>query len=226
MKILALIPARSGSKGLRHKNIQKVGGQTLLARAVGLAQASQRRGEQWQILVSSDSDHYLRLARRAGAETLRRPKRLAGPRSRLADVVQHALEHADPCDAVVMLACTTPLTLPKDVRGALVQFRRGKTSVISVTKDRVADNHRLRLQNGRLSLHQGQQTIGPRQASPTLYRLNGAIYVATPVWLRKHGQFLVPGRSSAFLMPHERSLDIEDQHDLAVAEHLAGAKTR
>ncbi len=77
--ILCVIPARSGSRGLRDKNIQKVGGVPMLVRAVTLARASARRGERWRILVSTDSQHYARMAIRAGAEILLRPRRLATP---------------------------------------------------------------------------------------------------------------------------------------------------
>ena len=112
-----LIPARAGSRGLRDKNVQRVGGQPLLSRAIALAKKCRRAGEAWTLVVSTDSPRYARLARQAGAEVpFLRPAALASATTPLWKVVRHALveleRHGRSFDVVVMLSPTTPLTGP------------------------------------------------------------------------------------------------------------------
>jgi CMP-N-acetylneuraminic acid synthetase len=224
LRVLALIAARSGSKGLRHKNVRPLAGRPLLARAVDLARRSARRGEQWSIVVSTDSRRYARIAEAAGAEVpFVRPAGLARDDTRLTAVVHHALEVLAEAgrrfDAVVLLSPATPLTRPVDVRGALALFRAGRgAAVISVTAERTIPSWRFTLRRGRLEAPAGRR-VGRRQEATPTYVLNGAIYVATPTWLARHGQFWAPG-ARAFVMPASRSLDIESARDLAIARML------
>jgi len=220
-RILAIIPARSGSRGLRNKNIKLVGGLPMLVRAIGLALSSRRRGETWDVLVSTDSEKYAKMARRAGAQApWLRPKRLATNRARLIDAVVHALtrmQHAGHSyDAVVMLSAATPLTSSRDVRAALKLFRTGRgESVVSVRSDPIPASWRFDLHSGRLHAT-CDSPVGRRQQTHQGYCLNGAIYIASPRWLHEHHRFLVEGRSRALLMPKERSVDVEDRWDLAL----------
>ncbi len=223
MRILALIMARSGSKGLKHKNVRRVGGVPLLTRAVHLALASRRKGEQWTTVVSTDSPGYARMARAAGAETpFLRPKRLASDAAPLATAVLDALDTLTKeerhFDAVVLLSATTPLTLPKDVRGALALWRHNpNTSVISVVAAPAADSWRMALRKGRL-VAKSDRPPGRRQQEKESLILNGAIYVASPRWVALHKRFFVDGRTLPYTMPKLRSLDIEDADDLRLAE--------
>ncbi|MEE8410000.1 MAG: acylneuraminate cytidylyltransferase family protein [Myxococcota bacterium] len=225
MRILALIPARSGSRGLKNKNVRKVGDVPMLVRAIRLAQLCRRHGEDWSIVVSTESDRYARLACRAGAEVpFMRPRRLATNRARLIDAVLHAIDTLErdgrSFDLVVMLSAATPLTDVRDVRGAVNRLKKSRgESMVSVTMDPVPSEWRFRLERGRL-VSQRPGRIGRRQASDDPYRLNGAIYVATPRWLRRHRQFLVSGKTAALVMPRRRSVDVEDGLDLAWAEFL------
>lgn len=219
-RVLAIVPARSGSKGLRDKNIRKVGGLPMLVRAIHLAHASRRSKEQWRVIVSTDAERYARLARRAGAEVLgRRPRRLATGSARLIDVVLHTLDQVDGnkrVDAVLLLSAATPLTRPRDVRRALGLFGRGGgVSVASVTEDPTPDAWRFKLRDGRLVGK--MRLIGRRQQATRSWVLNGAIYVATPAWLRRYGQFVRPGDTLAVPMAAAHSLDVENDHDLQEA---------
>lgn len=225
MRILAFIPARCGSRGLKNKNIRKVGGVPMLVRAIRLAQQCRRRGEQWSVVVSTDSARYARMARHAGAEVpFERPRRLASDRARLIDAVLHGVDWLErdgrEFDLVVMLSAATPLTQERDVRAAVNRFKKGRgESVVSVTPDAIPAAWRFRLERGRL-ISKGPGRIARRQEAPDEVRLNGSIYVASPSWLRRHGQFLVSGKTAALLMPRRRSVDIEDALDLAWAEFL------
>ena len=224
LRVLALIPARSGSKGLRHKNVRLLAGEPLLARAVTLARRSARRGESWSVVVSTESRRYARLALAAGAEVpFVRPAALARDDTRLTAVVHHALatlaELGRRFDVVVLLSPTTPLTRPADVRRALSLFRAARgAAVIAVTRERAAPSWRFSLRGRRL-VAPNDRRVGRRQEAAATYVLNGALYLATPAWLARHGQFWGPG-AVGYVMPPERSLDIETAFDLRIARQL------
>jgi CMP-N,N'-diacetyllegionaminic acid synthase len=224
MRVLALIAARRGSKGLRDKNIRVVGRAPLLARAVLLARRSRRRGEEWTVVVSTDSPRYAAIARAAGAEIpFLRPAKLARDTAELRHVVLHALDElarqGRTFDVVVLLSATTPLTTSADVRAALGRWRRRGGSVISVTPDLVPAEWRLKRRGTKLVSEAGG-LIGRRLQRPQHYQVNGAIYIAAPKWLRRYQRFFVSGRTHAHIMPPERGLDIETAQHLRIARAL------
>ena len=228
LRILTVIPARAGSRRLRHKNVRKLDGIPLLVRAITLAQESQRRGEQWRVVVTTDSPRYAQLARQAGAEApFLRPATLAGTEHRLIDAVLHAHDQltdpALPFDAVIMVTPTTPLTTPGDLRRVIRTFKEGGgRSVVTVAPDPYAASWRFHLApEGHLQRSGSRRHhVGRSQEDPDRVVLNGAAYMATPDWLRRYGQFVRAGRTLAVTMPRERSVDIEDLQDLRWAEFL------
>ncbi len=227
-RILALIPARSGSQGLRHKNLQKIGGKPLLEHAIELALKSRRKHEAWTVCVSTDSPHYARIGRKAGAETpFLRPAHLATTRSPLWKTIRHALEYYEKekqnHDLVLLLSPTTPLTQVKDVRLALDLHAKTNRAVASVVSLPGGESWLFRSNNNRLS-SLGGTSVGRRQAQKPIYRINGAIYVATPIWLRKNRYFIADGQTEAYVMPPSRSLDIECAEDLSIAKLFWGTK--
>jgi CMP-N,N'-diacetyllegionaminic acid synthase len=126
---------------------------------------------------------------------------------------------------VVLLSATTPLTRPADVRRALALFRAGRgAAVIAVTPERAAPSWRFTLAGRRLRAPAGRR-VRRRQESAGTYLLNGAIYVATPGWLRRHGQFWATG-ALGVVIPPERSLDIETAFDLELARLLVDGTRR
>jgi CMP-N,N'-diacetyllegionaminic acid synthase len=230
-RILAIIPARSGSQRLRHKNIRKIQGIPLLVRAIRLALASQKDGEQWEVLVSTDSPHYANIARQAGASVpFIRPKELAGSQTRMIDVVLHALAHLGNkpplFHAVLMLSPATPLTLASDVRRCIDTFKKTPFfSVASVVPDPYSPSWRFQVENGRLDRNRQENIVKRSQETPAGWVLNGALYMSTPAWLQEHRQFVVLGRTKPLYMPRSRSLDIDTSDDLRVAAALLQSKT-
>lgn len=236
-RVLALIPARAGSRGLRHKNVQPFAGTTLLEHAVHLARASARKREAWSIVVSTDSRAYAERARRAGAEVpFLRPEALATSTARLIDVVLHAIDALEAMDrrfdVVLLLSTCTPLTSVRDVRRVLDTYLAGGgESVVTLCRDPIPDTWRFEMKEDVLLAEPGRK-VGRRQEAPTRYRLNGALYAASPAWLRREHQFVVPGRTRGVVMPPERSVDVEDRLDLEWArtiwhkEHGVQLRTR
>ena len=224
-RMLVVIPARSGSKGLRGKNIRRIDGKPLLVHAIELAMKSRRRGEDWTIAVSTDSRKYAGLATKSGALVPElRPRPLAKDSARLIDVVFYALGAMEQAhggfDCVSMLTPTTPLTRVSDFRRGVKAFKKtGVESVVSVVHDPLHPSWQFSLKNGRLQKN-GFARVERRQKTLAPYRLNGAFYLAEPEWLRANGQFLGGGQSVPVVMPKSRSLDIETADDLASAAHL------
>jgi CMP-N,N'-diacetyllegionaminic acid synthase len=230
-RVLALIAARSGSRDLPHKNIQKVAGVPLLVRAVRLAQGSRRTGEAWRIVVSTDSARYARLALSAGADVpWLRPRRLATTRARLIDVVLHSLRTlargGEHFDGVLLLPVTTPLTTTADVRRCVTLFKSQRRAVVSVVKDTIPDAWRFAVRHGRLHAVGKSSRVSRRQEAPQRYRLNGALFMAAPAWIIRHGQFFSDGETLPLVMPPERSLDIETHFELALARFLVSRNSK
>lgn len=224
-RVIALIAARGGSKGLPGKNIAPCGGKPLIAWSVEAAQRSRCID---RTIVTSDDRSILAAAEAAGAEVpFIRPAALATDEARMDDVVIHALEAAGAgFDVAVLLQATSPLRRAEDIDRALDTLdTSGAPSVVSVTDvDKspywmysLASDQRLR------PLFPELASTGRRQDLPRLYVLNGAVYAFVIDWFKRTRRFLTEETVGVF-MPRERSVDVDTAMDLAVAEHLLGPR--
>ena len=225
MRVIAVIPARAGSKGIRNKNIALVAGRPLIAYTIEAARAA-RTVE--RVLVSTDAPAIAEVARAEGAEVpFLRPAALSGDAVPGVDVVLHALnwlaeEEGTPLpEGVVYLQPTSPLRTAEDIDAAIDLLDRKKAeAVVSVCP---VDCHpywtKKVLPDGRLAafLEVEQYLHLPRQALPPAYGLNGALYAARCDFLLANRSFYGE-RTYAYVMPPERSLDVDTPRDL----HLAG----
>jgi len=216
-----LIPARGGSKGLPGKNLAKLGDIPLVGRTVRAARNVANAFPGSRVVCSTDDPSISAAAREWGAETpFVRPAELATDQARTIDVVIHALDVLDQAfDAVVLLQPTTPLTEPRDIQGALDLFLETRTPVISVcsAEHPVEWYHRID-DIGRLIPILQPAGADRRQKTEPSYRPNGAVYVASVEHVRGGG-FWTPD-TKAFIMPMERSVDIDTELDLAMAQTL------
>lgn len=225
-EILAIIPARGGSKGLPRKNIRPVAGQPLIAWTV---RAAQRATSITRVVVSTDDEEIAKTARQFGAEVpFLRPAELARDETPQTPPLEHALqwlaekENYHP-EIVVMLQPTSPLRTAEDIDLTIETLvARTADAVVSVYP---AKQHpfwtKLIDAEGRLRpfIPNTPATILRRQDLPAAYSLNGAVYaVKTEVLLRCHTLF--PDNLFPYVMPAERSLDIDTLQDLHVADLL------
>jgi len=211
-RVLAVIPARGGSKGLPGKNILPVQGRPLLAWTADAALAARALD---RVVVSSDADAILAAARACGVEPLRRPAELATDTATTLDVIVHALDACPGHDVVVVLQPTSPLRSAADIDGALERFAAtGAPSCVSVCEAEQSPYWMYRLGAGQalLPVVDGTPQATRRQELPTVYVLNGAVYVADTAWLRTTRAFVAAG-TVAHVMPVERSLDIDTAQD-------------
>jgi len=210
--VLAIIPARGGSKGVVRKNIRDVGGKPLIAWSIDEAKKSQYID---QVIVSSDDAEIIAVAEQwGGAVPFVRPAELAQDDSASIDVVLHALDLLPGFDIVVLLQTTSPLRTVNDIDGAIASCM-GVNACVSVCAAEESPYWMFSVtETGEiLPAMSGEEAFTQRQKLPPLYSLNGAVYVAKTEWLRQSRSFISKG-TRAFLMPSERSLDIDTELDL------------
>lgn len=210
MKILALIPARGGSKGIPNKNLLRLGGKSLVAIAGECAKAS---GMFSRIVCSTDSKA---IAESAGCEVLDRPPGLATDEAPMLGVVRHAID-AIPCDAVMILQPTSPLRTPEQIQEAVQLFRGGAHSVVSVSPvpKRFAPDYVMRLDgDGRLINYTIRgKSLSRRQDAAEVYERNGTLYLVRCDVVRSGS--LYGHKSIPLVLSAEESLTIDDERDWA-----------
>lgn len=212
-RVLAVIPARGGSKGVPRKNLRLVGGKPLVAWTIEQARAVPGLD---RIVVSSEDAATLDVARAWGADTpFVRPAELAADTTPGIDPILHAVEAMPGYDYVVLLQPTSPLRRPEDIESCVRHtLTCGAPACLSVT---VADQSPHWMfwmdTSGRLTpLLDGGPPPARRQDLPPVYVINGAIYVAAIPWLIQHRTF-VSAETIGFEMPLERSLDLDTEED-------------
>ncbi|SIO48570.1 N-acylneuraminate cytidylyltransferase [Rhodovulum sp. ES.010] len=220
-KVLALVTARGGSKGLPGKNVRPLQGRPLVAWTVEAAKAS---GYIDRIVISSDSGEIIAAAVQAGAEApFVRPAELATDETGSAPVVLDALDRlAGDYDLLVLLQPTSPLRRAQDIDMCLeASVGTGAPSVVTVTEASKSpySAFALRPDNRLQRLLEPPASSGRRQDRPPAYHINGAVYVVDVAWFRQEGRF-VTEETRACLMPAERSVDIDTLLDFELASLL------
>lgn len=224
MKNLAIIPARSGSKGLPDKNIRELAGKPLIAYSIEAAIKSEMFDT---VMVSTDSDKYAKIARKYGAEVpFLRSEKTSSDTASSWDAVAEVLENykllGKEFDTFMLLQPTSPLRTEKHIIEAYAELADKKAnSVISVCE---VDHSPLYCNILPLSLSLegfiNQTAKGKmRQQIETYYRFNGAIYLAgVPFFLDDHDIYRQD--SFAYIMEKRRSIDIDDETDFMIAEAI------
>lgn len=231
MKILHVIPARGGSKGIPRKNIALVGGKPLIAWTI---EAVSRGAWGGRVVVSTDDEEIASVAREWKAEVpFLRPGELALDTTPGVEPPLHALDRLaadegyEP-DLVVLLQPTSPLRTAEDITGAIrVAIEHEADAVVSVTP---VEKHphwmKAMTADGRLRpLLSDVAAATHRQALPLAFSPNGAIYVARPDVLKRSRGWQTD-RTYAWVMPPERSLDIDTPFDLELADLLLRKRPR
>jgi len=219
---VAIVPARGGSKGIPRKNLCPVLGRPLLHYSVmaGLGASSVDR-----VVVSTEDAEIARVAAGMGAEVLDRPAGLATDEAPTIDVVLHALDaleaQGQTVGAVVLLQPTSPLRTAADVDAAVGLWREGGCdSVVSVAMSDHPPQWSFTIEGGLLRpLFEDKFLRMRRQEVPATYRTVGAVFVASRDTLRRHHGFY-GGRVRPYVMPKERSVDVDTELDLALVELL------
>lgn len=223
--VVAVVPARGGSKGVPRKNVRELGGKPLVAWPIDVAHAT---GSIDRTIVSTDDDEIAAVAREYGSDVFERPDRLARDDSLVVETIRHTVDRladeGDDADYVVMLEPTTPFREPDDIERCLDLLTspdRSLDSVATFTDAELNPHRTWRLEDDRPEPFLSDGTPWqPRQALPDAYQLNGAVYAFAVDAVTEDGASLLFGDAGAVVMPPERSLDIDTELDFAVAETL------
>lgn len=223
MNIIALIPARGGSKGIPKKNLQDLCGKPLIARTI---QEAKKCLFFDKIIVSTDDLEIAEVSKKFGAEVpFLRPNKIAKDDSPTIDTIFHALNYFEKknchVDVLVLLQPTSPLRTSEDITMALNLFIENNIdSVISVSELIHSPYWSLKIENKFLKANFGDKYLNlRRQDLPELFLPNGAIYISSNENIQKNKGFF-GRRTMPYIMPNERSIDIDNIIDLKLAEIL------
>lgn len=221
MQILAIIPARGGSKGIPRKNILPVAGKPLIAWCIETARAT---SSITRIVVSTDDPEISKVAMNFGAEVILRPVEISDDSSASELALLHVLEQLKEKDGyepelVVFLQCTSPLTAPEDINGTIERLLTENADSAFAA----APFHYFLWGQGpdgsAVEINHDKRIRLMRQQKQPEYIETGAVYVVKSAGFRKsrHRFF---GKTSIYVMPESRRWEIDEPVDLLVAEVL------
>jgi len=221
MNVLAIIPARGGSKGIPRKNLRLLAGKPLIAHTIERARQTKSLS---RIVVSTDDPEIAAISRQYGAEPVLRPAEISGDTATSESALLHAVDYLQQTegykpDLLVFLQCTSPLTLPEDIDGAVqALLDENADSALAVTPfhyflwrrdekgDIVGINH--------------DKCIRPlRQDREQQFLESGAVYVMRAQGF-KEARHRLFGKTAMYVMPPDRCLEIDEPVDLHIAEVL------
>lgn len=225
MRVLGLVPARGGSKGVPRKNIRPLGGRPLLQWTAEAALGARTLA---RVVLSTDDPEIADAGRRCGLEVpFLRPAELAGDRAPTLPAVQHALSElertGDRFDAVCLLQPTSPFRTSEDIDACVTLLEEGGADAV-VSVRRVPDEHNphwvyFRDESGALRLSTGEaQPIPRRQELPPAFHREGSVYVTRRDVVM--GGSLYGTRLLAYEVDPARSVNIDTMDDWARAEAL------
>lgn len=222
--VLCIIPARGGSKGLPGKNIKELLAKPLIAYSIEQARHSKYID---RVVVSTDSKAIADISKQYGAEApFMRPKEYAGDESSIFDVLLHAMDWMEKnekylFDILVLLHVTAPLRNTEDIDNCIeLLVKKDADNVFSVTPTNrnpyfnmveVSKDGKVRL------VKKGD--FATRQSAPEVFDMNASIYVWWKDMLKEKRATLLEN-SHIYIMPKERSVDIDDAIDFKIAETL------
>ncbi|MBI4343010.1 MAG: acylneuraminate cytidylyltransferase family protein [Candidatus Omnitrophica bacterium] len=225
-RVLAIIPARGGSKGMPRKNLRLLGGEPLIVHTIRHAQQATQIDH---IAVSTDDEEIAAVSRTTGADVIRRPAELATDTASSEASLLHALdvlarEQWIRPELVVLLQCTSPLRAPDDIDRAIATLRRQRAdSLFSACRSHAfVWRHTAR---GPICLTYDFRRRKPRQQLPPAWVENGSIYLTTSAALRKSRN-----RLSGTIAVHEMSpldsFQVDTEEDFALIEQLWALRHR
>ncbi|MFH2047114.1 MAG: acylneuraminate cytidylyltransferase family protein [Pseudomonadota bacterium] len=223
-RVVCVIPARGGSKGVPRKNIKKLADKPLIAYTIEHALQSRYID---RTIVSTEDKEIADISKQYGAEVpFLRPESLAGDEAATVDVLLHAInwleeEEKYNFDILVLLHTTTPLRAVKDIDSSIEMLLGTKAdNVFSVTEaHRNPYFNMVEISpNGKVHLSK-KGTFSSRQSAPKVYDINASIYVWWKELLKKEGKIILEN-SHIYIMPKSRSIDIDDNIDFKIAEMM------
>jgi len=226
-KIIAVIPARGGSKGVPRKNIRELAGKPLIGWTIEEALKSQYID---RLILSSEDDEIIRVAMEFGCDVpFIRPAELALDKTTGIEPALHALHVLpDKYDYVVLLQPTSPLRLVDDIDGCIEMFVKQNANVCVSVSTPAKNPYWMYFLDSKSRLDpviKAHNTILLRQNLPEVYMLSGAVYIAKVNWFLKKKTFITE-ETIGYVIPPERSVDIDSEYDIEIASCLFKARRK
>jgi len=222
-KIAAIIPARGGSKRLPGKNIKDLAGKPMIAYSIEAAKSCSFID---RVIVTTDSDKIAAVAKEYSAEVIMRPEKLASDTAKTNDAINHVLQtlkqdfNYSP-DHIVILQPTSPLRTLTDLTEAIELYQSKKpTTLVSVCEFEHPVEWAMTLsENQRVNFSNDESLTKRTQDQNVFYRPNGAIYIIATNTFNQDPKFYTKD-TIGYVMPKERSVDIDDMFDFLMAETM------
>ena len=223
-KILAIIPARGGSKGLKRKNIRALADKPLISYTIETAKTSKYLD---RIIVSTEDEEISSISKEYGAEVpFLRPMELAEDATPGIDPILHCLKWLEEKqgyvpDYVCLLQCTSPLRTNSQIDEAIEEMLEKKAdSIVSVYESDKSPYWMKKIENGKLkNFLEADMNYARRQDIPKAYMLNGAIYICkTDLLIKNKGWY--SENTVPYIMDKITSVDIDDIDDFRYVEYL------
>lgn len=211
-KVLAIIPARGGSKGIKRKNLKELGDKPLIAWSIDHAINSKYID---YFIVSTDDDEIAEVAKHYRSAVIFRPHSLASDDASVIDCIVHAVELLEPYDIIALLQPTSPFRTFQDIDRCLELLVQSEDvpAVVSLTEPSKSPYWTYKLVENKLVSLIEEDTNVPRQKLTETFVLNGAVYVANTEWLINNRSF-ISENTMGYKMPWEKSVDIDTEFDL------------
>jgi len=219
--LTAIVPVRSGSKGVPGKNLYRLGRDTLLERTIKLAKSCSYID---RIVVSTDHLEMFGIAQKYGvAMKALRPAELATDTARTVDVVKQVMEAQDVTEGfILLLQVTSPFRTLADLNLLCETFETAPAAeaIVSLAPhDSPHPDKIQQIEDGYVKSYLNKESEIARQQLPRVYQLNGAFYLTHRETLLSHSTFM-PAKTIPFLMPEERSLNLDSKLNLILLEAL------
>lgn len=218
---IAVIPARGGSKRVPRKNVKLLAGVPLVVHSVKAALAAKGISK---VVVSTDDQEIASVSAREGVEIVDRPKELGADTVRNNDVVRHVIGLFPSFDTVVLLQPTSPQRTGGDIDAVLDRLvSTGARSAMTITTVEMHPGKFVTLSGDLIAPYTNEiEMEAQSQKLAPVYRQNGAVYaVGTRDFLEQDRFYLPP--AAAYLVPADRSVDIDTELDFALVELLMRA---
>lgn len=219
MSLLAIIPARGGSKRILRKNIKKIAGKPLISWTIDIAKKAQCIDE---IFISTDDPEIAEISKSCGINVpFLRPANLSTDSSLSIDLVLHTLDIVKKFDWVVLLQPTSPLRTSDDIENIYnLCIDANASSAVSVCQIIKNPKWLYTMDNSsKMSSYLGRNIKNiSKKNLQNIYTLNGALYLTRVDFLKKYKKFINED-TLGYVMPRERSIDIDTQEDWKIAEY-------
>ncbi|WP_203289893.1 acylneuraminate cytidylyltransferase family protein [Metabacillus sp. cB07] len=224
-RILALIPARGGSKGIPYKNIKILCKKPLISWTIGLLKEIP---EIDKAVVSTDDLNISIVSQFFGADVIERPGDISADYSQPVDAVLHTLtvlkERNETYDIILYLQPTSPLRSKEDIYACLdllIDNKERYTSAATFTEADTNPVQAWKMEGSTPTTYlEGANPFLPRQKLPRAYQLAGSVYAFFTDTLKDKSVHFLGDRPGGIIIPNERAVDIDDEADFCVAEHL------